>query len=61
VTRDARLRRMYPGGWAGAAARRFARSWAVDFRLGLRPRRWVTLEAPGRPSPPPRGGARLGR
>ncbi|MGF1646735.1 MAG: nitroreductase/quinone reductase family protein [Kineosporiaceae bacterium] len=51
---DARLRRMYPDGRAGAAARRFARFWAAVFRLGLQPRRWVTLEVPGRSSGLPR-------
>lgn len=51
---DARLRRMYPGGRADAAARRLARFWAVVFRLGLQPRRWVTLEVPGRSTGRPR-------
>ncbi|GAA4257541.1 hypothetical protein GCM10022255_074760 [Dactylosporangium darangshiense] len=45
---DRRLRAMYTGGRAGAAARRFARAWAIVFGLGLAPRRWVTLEVPGR-------------
>jgi polyisoprenoid-binding protein YceI len=47
---DEGLRAMYQGGHAGAAARRFARLWAVIFALGLAPRRWVTLEVAGRRS-----------
>jgi len=47
---DDRLRAMYAGGRADATARRFARLWAAVFRLGLLPRRWVTLEVPGRRS-----------
>lgn len=39
---------MYQGGHADAAARRFARFWVAVFALGLLPRRWVTLEVPGR-------------
>ena len=45
-----RLRAMYPGGRANATARRLARMWAGLFSLGLAPRRWVTLEVPGRRS-----------
>ena len=45
---DDSLRAMYRGGHADATARRFARLWAAVFRLGLAPRRWVTLEVPGR-------------
>ena len=45
-----RLRRMYPGGRANATARRYARFWAWVFARGLVPRRWVTLEVPGRRS-----------
>ena len=45
---DAWLRHLYAGGRGNATARRFARFWAVAFRLGLQPRRWVTLEVPGR-------------
>jgi deazaflavin-dependent oxidoreductase (nitroreductase family) len=45
---DARLRAMYAGGRGNAAARRFARFWAAVFGAGLAPRRWVTLEVPGR-------------
>ncbi|KKK07788.1 hypothetical protein LQ51_00640 [Micromonospora sp. HK10] len=39
---------MYAGGRADATARRFARVWAVVLGAGLLPRRWVTLEVPGR-------------
>ncbi len=42
------LRGMYPAGRADGRARRLARIWAVVFALGLFPRRWVTLEVPGR-------------
>lgn len=45
---DERLRRMYPGGRADRTATRFARVWSRVFALGLQPRRWVTLEVPGR-------------
>ena len=45
-----RLRAMYPGGRATGAARRLARIWAAVFSAGLMPRRWVTLEVPGRRS-----------
>jgi hypothetical protein len=41
---DDRLRAMYAGGRADPTARRFARLWAGVFRLGLLPRRWITLE-----------------
>jgi F420H(2)-dependent quinone reductase len=44
------LRAMYQGGRANPAARRLARFWAVVFKLGLMPRRWVTLEVTGRRS-----------
>lgn len=44
------LRAMYRNGRAGPAARRLARLWAAMFALGLAPRRWVTLEVPGRRS-----------
>jgi polyisoprenoid-binding protein YceI len=44
------LRAMYRGGRANATARRFSRMWATVFGLGLMPRRWVTLEVPGRRS-----------
>jgi hypothetical protein len=44
---DDRLRAMYAGGHGNAAARRFARSWARVFELGILPRRWVTLEVTG--------------
>jgi hypothetical protein len=43
-----KLRAMYRGGRADATARRFSRLWAAVFGLGLAPRRWVTLEVPGR-------------
>lgn len=45
-----RLRAMYAGGRGDATARRFSRLWAAVFGLGLMPRRWVTLEVPGRRS-----------
>jgi len=45
-----KLRAMYRGGRADATARRFSRLWAAVFGLGLAPRRWVTLEVPGRRS-----------
>lgn len=47
---DDSLRAMYRGGRANATARRLARMWAAVFGLGLMPRRWVTLEVPGRRS-----------
>jgi deazaflavin-dependent oxidoreductase (nitroreductase family) len=43
-----RLRAMYRGGRGNATARRFARFWAAVQGAGLLPRRWVTLEVPGR-------------
>ncbi|MGW9195329.1 nitroreductase/quinone reductase family protein [Micromonospora chersina] len=45
---DNAARRMYAGGRGDATARRFARFWAAVFGLGLAPKRWVTLEVPGR-------------
>lgn len=42
------LRRMYRGGRGNATARRYARVWGAVFRAGLFPKRWVTLEVPGR-------------
>jgi polyisoprenoid-binding protein YceI len=45
-----RLRAMYAGGRGDATARRYSRLWAAVFGLGLMPRRWVTLEVPGRRS-----------
>ena len=47
---DDSLRAMYAGGRADPTARRFARAWARLFRLGILPRRWVTLEVAGRRS-----------
>jgi polyisoprenoid-binding protein YceI len=44
------LRAMYLGGRANATARRLSRMWATVFGLGLSPRRWVSLEVPGRRS-----------
>lgn len=41
---------MYASGKGDATARRFARFWSAVFRLGLLPKRWVTLEVPGRKS-----------
>jgi deazaflavin-dependent oxidoreductase (nitroreductase family) len=48
--RDDRARAMYAGGRGNVAARRFARFWNKALRLGLLPRRWVTLEVAGRRS-----------
>ena len=45
---DQRAREMYAGGRANADARWFARFWGRLFAAGLFPRRWVTLEVPGR-------------
>ncbi|WP_328425105.1 nitroreductase family deazaflavin-dependent oxidoreductase [Micromonospora sp. NBC_00389] len=45
---DDELRAMYTGGRGNSTARRFARFWAVVQGAGLLPRRWVTLEVPGR-------------
>jgi hypothetical protein len=42
------LRAMYTGGRGNATARRYARFWAIVFGAGLAPRRWITLEVPGR-------------
>ena len=39
---------MYVGGHGNSTARRYARFWSTAFRLGLLPRRWVTLEVRGR-------------
>ena len=47
---DAAAREMYAGGQGNATARRWARMWTRVFRLGVLPRRWVTLEVPGRAS-----------
>jgi len=47
---DDDLRAMYAGGHADRTARRFARFWAAAQGMGLMPRRWVTLEVPGRKS-----------
>ena len=43
-----RLRAMYIAGRGNATARRYARSWNMVLRLGLLPKRWVTLEVRGR-------------
>ncbi|MCA0336330.1 MAG: nitroreductase/quinone reductase family protein [Actinobacteria bacterium] len=45
---DERLRRMYAGGAGNATARRYARLWGWVQAKGWLPRRWVTLEVPGR-------------
>ena len=39
---------MYVGGRGNATARRYARFWNMALRLGLLPKRWVTLEVRGR-------------
>jgi deazaflavin-dependent oxidoreductase (nitroreductase family) len=41
---------MYVGGRGDERARWYARLWGRAFALGLFPRRWVTLEVPGRRS-----------
>jgi deazaflavin-dependent oxidoreductase (nitroreductase family) len=41
---------MYAGGRANSDARWFARFWGRLFAAGMFPRRWVTLEVPGRVS-----------
>ena len=43
-----RLRAMYIAGRGNATARRYARFWNMVLRLGLLPKRWVTLEVRGR-------------
>lgn len=45
---DDRLRQMYAGGRGDVVARRYARVWAWVLARGWLPRRWVTLEVPGR-------------
>ena len=47
---DAAAREMYVGGHGNDTARWWARLWARVFRLGVLPRRWVTLEVRGRTS-----------
>ena len=47
---DERAREMYAGGRANTDARWFARFWGRLFAAGVFPRRWVTLEVPGRVS-----------
>ena len=41
---------MYASGRGDETARWYARQWTRIFRTGLLPRRWVTLEVPGRVS-----------
>ncbi|MCV2395694.1 nitroreductase/quinone reductase family protein [Actinotalea sp. M2MS4P-6] len=48
IISDAALRRMYTGQRADRTATRLSRLWARVFAWGLQPRRWVTLEVPGR-------------
>ncbi len=50
---DDQLRAMYAGGRGNAVARRFARLWGWVQARGWLPRRWVTLEVPGRVSGKP--------
>lgn len=50
---DEQIRRMYAGQRGNTTARRFARFWAKVYSWGLFPRRWVTLEVPGRKSGKP--------
>lgn len=47
---DERLRAMYAGHRGDRTARNLARLWAATFRLGVLPRRWVTLQVTGRRS-----------
>lgn len=47
---DDDARSMYAGGRGDDRARWYARLWGRAFSLGLFPRRWVTLEVPGRTS-----------
>lgn len=39
---------MYAGGRGNPTARRYARAWNAVMRLGVLPRRWVSLQVPGR-------------
>ena len=45
---DDAARAMYAGGRGNADAQWYSRMWAKAFGSGLFPRRWVTLEVPGR-------------
>ncbi len=45
---DRAAREMYMGGRGNETAKWYARLWGRVFALGLFPRRWVTLEVPGR-------------
>jgi deazaflavin-dependent oxidoreductase (nitroreductase family) len=45
---DAELREMYRGGAGNADAKWWARFWGRVHSWGVMPRRWVTLEVPGR-------------
>jgi len=47
---DERLRAMYAGSAGNSVARRYARLWGWVQARGWLPRRWVTLEVPGRKS-----------
>ena len=47
---DQDARDMYASGRGNDTARWYARNWNRVFRTGLLPRRWVTLEVPGRVS-----------
>jgi deazaflavin-dependent oxidoreductase (nitroreductase family) len=47
---DDDARSMYEGGRGNDRARWYARLWGRAFRLGVFPRRWVTLEVRGRRS-----------
>lgn len=47
---DDDLRAMYVGARGNKTARRFASFWGAIQGMGLMPRRWVTLEVPGRKS-----------
>jgi deazaflavin-dependent oxidoreductase (nitroreductase family) len=45
---DERVREMYKGGAGNDEAKWFARFWGRVHAWGVMPRRWVTLEVPGR-------------
>jgi len=47
---DDDLRAMYATGHGDRTAKRFARFWGAVQGIGLMPRRWITLEVPGRKS-----------
>ena len=48
ILSDERLRRMYAGQRGNRTATRLSKLWARVYGWGLHPKRWVTLEVPGR-------------